>query len=157
MHTQGKLRQGEPINPKLVARYSTAELWTTGGQRIADCSLGDAGEDREDNARRLFACWNACEGIDTETLEAGHEPVTADYLREICHEYGKLTNGEDDPDWGWFVNGDKYGPYLKMDRKRCEVWTSIHTFLCHVDDRQQLAHLLLGMKVKTAARGEVTA
>lgn len=87
-------------------------------------------------------------------VDAGKEPVTAEYLREICHEYGKLTNGKDDPDWGWFVNGNNYGPYLKMDRTRCEVWTTIHTFFCYVDDREQLAHLLLGMKVKTKGGGQ---
>jgi len=34
-----------------------------------------SGIESKANARRLVACWNACEGISTEALEHGHEVV----------------------------------------------------------------------------------
>jgi hypothetical protein len=40
-----------------------------GGQYIGFVSDSDAITDWEANARRLVACWNACEGLSTEALE----------------------------------------------------------------------------------------
>ena len=39
---------------------------------VEDAWEGD--EEAEANARRLVACWNACEGISTEALEGDEAP-----------------------------------------------------------------------------------
>ena len=39
------------------------------GHSVAMTFLISQSEHDEANARRLVACWNACEGLDTETLE----------------------------------------------------------------------------------------
>jgi hypothetical protein len=53
-HTQGKLKAQE-------SRIYFADL--AGGFDIRNCPSPEA------NARRLVACWNACEGISTDALE----------------------------------------------------------------------------------------
>lgn len=65
-HTQGKLELAE--NPLEIIG---------GGMDIAFCGPAkgfnmDEYPVRRANARRLVACWNACEGISTETLENGN-------------------------------------------------------------------------------------
>lgn len=64
-HTPGKLT----IQPYVDAIYLLAE----DGSEIA--SVADRCIDLRgmppDNARRLKTCWNACDGISTEALEAG--------------------------------------------------------------------------------------
>jgi hypothetical protein len=62
------------------------EIQTETGRSIA--FVGDD-DDRVDNARRLVAAWNACEGISTEELEDG----AIQKLREIAE------NPPDIEDW----------------------------------------------------------
>jgi hypothetical protein len=44
----------------------------------------------EDNARRIVACWNACDGIATEDLESGSDTATA-YWQRIVKERDGLS------------------------------------------------------------------
>ncbi len=76
-HTEGKL-QVEIVGD-------------TGGENpVHVCEIGNdhvrVGEYiTEANARRLVACWNACEGLDTETLESGRVTMvdaTDNYVAE---------------------------------------------------------------------------
>lgn len=63
-HTQGKLSVDAHKN--IVAE---------GGGLVAFPGIA-AGFDQEANARRLVACWNACEGISTEELESERSSST---------------------------------------------------------------------------------
>ena len=66
---------------------------------VLDCAEGeDAGHDNritlgeylsEANARRLAACWNACEGLSTEALEAGMVKELLDALTDLVGGCGK--------------------------------------------------------------------
>ena len=62
-HTNGRLYplQGDPS-------VLHAEQGTRGRRVCCTESFGDKNENNA-NARRLAACWNACDGIPTETLE----------------------------------------------------------------------------------------
>lgn len=64
-HTQGRLHVGEGNAGQRI-------IYDQRGWAIADAKLFRGrrreGEDIQ-NARRLVACWNACEGIPTEALE----------------------------------------------------------------------------------------
>ena len=46
-----------------------------------------------DNARRLVACWNACEGIQTEHVE---QMIFFRTLRENAHSYAELERDRDE-------------------------------------------------------------
>jgi hypothetical protein len=80
-HTPGPAR---PVIGRNGLGETFPNYWTVeiGNIRIADCFGEVVGEQDEDggdvflpdgqvaaNARRLAACWNACEGLDTKTLE----------------------------------------------------------------------------------------
>ena len=41
------------------------------------------------NMRRLVACWNACQGVDTDALEA--QPVRAQSTRQRNQKYNRAT------------------------------------------------------------------
>lgn len=66
-HTQGKLthkRLGVIVGGPFV------EFARGSGQKQLAIVCGvDDGSEIEDNARRLVACWNACEGVPTDALE----------------------------------------------------------------------------------------
>lgn len=65
-HTPGEATI-DPDDPSTV-------LFGVEGERYADFSPGAYGKVSPveiANARRLAACWNACQGVPTETLEAG--------------------------------------------------------------------------------------
>lgn len=51
------------------------------GHSVAMTFLISQSEHDEANARRLVACWNACEGISTESLESG-QPMMAVFQKE---------------------------------------------------------------------------
>ena len=67
----------------IMHRQNSVEAWVAGhapddpyGDEDA-CDVTYLGEiDGEANARRLVACWNACQGIETETLEKAAEHGT---------------------------------------------------------------------------------
>lgn len=65
-HTQGRLHVGDGNNARRI-------IYDERGWAVADAKLFHArrqeSEDIE-NARRLVACWNACEGVSTDDLEA---------------------------------------------------------------------------------------
>ncbi|WP_133306462.1 hypothetical protein [Pseudomonas sp. LS-2] len=48
----------------------------------ADVIDPETGKPSEENARRLVACWNACEGIPTDALEKGRISSDAFQLKE---------------------------------------------------------------------------
>jgi hypothetical protein len=69
-HTSGLLRTVTPEErfaiTGLVPVENGSEWSGNGGLWVAGCT----GPDRYANARRLVACWNACDGVPTEVLEA---------------------------------------------------------------------------------------
>lgn len=65
-HTQGPLK-ALPVHESGWVDIYKANKHETNGLPI----ISTRHENSEANARRLVACWNACEGIDTEDLEAG--------------------------------------------------------------------------------------
>jgi len=74
MHTEGKLT----ISPDL--------RWIIGadGNRVASTggALTRSLEQNEANARRLVACWNACDGLPQDALDGGW---TASGLSKFAH------------------------------------------------------------------------
>jgi hypothetical protein len=72
MHTEGKLEYAH--RQRGDGMYST-ELFDAKGVTVASAAWypikTETGTttNREENARRLVACWNACDGIDTASLE----------------------------------------------------------------------------------------
>lgn len=55
---------------RLTVRGGYSIYADDGKTPVADTCLTNSVPDNDEaNARRLVACWNACEGIDTETLE----------------------------------------------------------------------------------------
>lgn len=62
-HTPGRIQ---------LAKEFDGHIMTTDGLAVADCCLDYSSLDHDQqvsNARRLVACWNACEGVSTEALE----------------------------------------------------------------------------------------
>ena len=56
--------------PGRLAVRGGYSIYTTDGTPVADtCLTASIPDNDEANARRLVACWNACEGIQTELLE----------------------------------------------------------------------------------------
>lgn len=74
-HTPGRL--------KVFSAYATPEIRTQDDAFVANTSPYN-----EANARRLVACWNACEGIDTEYLE-GDESLPH-YARRLMTQRDEL-------------------------------------------------------------------
>jgi hypothetical protein len=62
-HTEGLLRIGTP------PPNGEQTIGTQNGLMLFVAACGN-GVPTEANARRLVACWNACEGVPTEVLEA---------------------------------------------------------------------------------------
>lgn len=64
---------------RLVVRGGYSIYTAEGDIPIADaCDSIDCGSDEiEENARRLAACWNACDGIGTGSLLSGYALITA--------------------------------------------------------------------------------
>jgi hypothetical protein len=64
-HTKGPIEAERDGNGHLA-------LWTGNTNLLVEGMLDREGlptEEREENARRLVACWNACQGIETDALE----------------------------------------------------------------------------------------
>lgn len=62
-HTPGRIQ---------LAKEFDGHIMTMDGLAVADCCLDYSSLDHDQqvsNARRLVACWNACEGVSTEALE----------------------------------------------------------------------------------------
>lgn len=75
-HTQGQLVTGS-------SELDQMDLISEDGLEFVAAmhEFGSMPGKREANARRLAACWNACEGVSTEDLEADH-----------AHKGGPLLN-----------------------------------------------------------------
>lgn len=71
-HTPGRVEhdmRGYPHSDvRSVSGRKIANTWGTGHPKTAEAYKRRTEEDRA-NARRLVACWNACEGLSTEALE----------------------------------------------------------------------------------------
>lgn len=63
-HTKGLIYAGCEDDPK------SGDIYADDGSLIAECFVNGKPKTREANARRLAACWNACNGISTKTLES---------------------------------------------------------------------------------------
>ena len=76
-HTQGRLRASTNVGANLrsysqSAAITSEDVSSFGGTQLVAGCFGDVlgGEAQAAaNARRLVACWNACEGVPTELLE----------------------------------------------------------------------------------------
>lgn len=75
-HTEGKLKYAR--RKRLDGMYST-ELFDENGETVATAAWypvkteNGTTTNREANARRLVACWNACEIFSTEDIERANE------------------------------------------------------------------------------------
>jgi|GEM_PF-4942883 len=76
MHTEGKLRQ----DANLISDENGFFIASTYGEGIA--------KDKE-NARRLVACWNACDGLPTDILESMVNPAAT--YTALMKERGELV------------------------------------------------------------------
>ena len=73
---------------RLVVRGGYS-IYTTDGTPVADtCLTASIPDNDEANARRLVACWNACEGIDTEYLEG--DDSLPHYARRLMAQRDEL-------------------------------------------------------------------
>jgi hypothetical protein len=76
-HTKGRIRIIElaGANPSWLAAVDEQD---DGGDLICCAPDGEVSMERwPANARRLVACWNACDGISTEALEKAGDAVKA--------------------------------------------------------------------------------
>lgn len=62
------------------------ELITSNGETV--CTFTD--EPNKANARRLLACWNACDGVSTENLEAN------DSVKALADNYNAIKAQRDE-------------------------------------------------------------
>lgn len=80
-HTQGRL----------IVRCGYSIYADEGKTPVADtCLTASVPDNDEANARRLVACWNACEGISTEALER------SDVIASMQGERRRLETQRDD-------------------------------------------------------------
>ena len=57
---------------------------------------GTAPVERDANAHRLAACWNACQGIPTEMMEYADVKKLIAVAKEACkHTYSNLADADD--------------------------------------------------------------
>jgi len=73
-HTQGKLT------------FRGFSIYAADGKTpVADtCLTASVAQHDEANARRLVACWNACEGVSTEWLEAQTDPDSEELFGKVA-------------------------------------------------------------------------
>lgn len=76
-HTKGFLSAGCEDDPK------SGDIYADDGSLIAECFINGDPETKEANARRLAACWNACDGLTNEFLEISK---TGDYVIRLIRE-----------------------------------------------------------------------
>lgn len=100
-HTQGKLIAGEEVrssgwvdildenNSRLPVAYATPATYSEAG-----CPIERRDEETIANARRLVACWNACEGISTDALESGVTLIEAFQREEIRADIAERQRDE---------------------------------------------------------------
>lgn len=74
-YTQGRAR---------IATETAATVVAAGKREICECYADGEVQDREDeeNARRIVALWNACDGVTTERLEAGGVRAAMNFAAE---------------------------------------------------------------------------
>jgi hypothetical protein len=88
-HTPGRLKVGQHLG-SLSSFCIHMDVGDKGrGTEIVEAVCGLSTEQRLANARRLVACWNACEGISTENLE-DNLPVI-----ELAHLYNDVIEQRD--------------------------------------------------------------
>ena len=74
-HTPGRLKVGQHLG-SLSSFCIHMDVGDKGrGAEIVEAVCGLSTEQRLANARRLVACWNACEGIPTEEMESKGLPL----------------------------------------------------------------------------------
>ena len=92
-HTQGRLSQGRTLSTRITQRWSQEE-WERNEARerclvFADFTPIDEGRGRRlvaechqgaEDARRLVACWNACEGMEDPETEVAALRKDSEYL-----------------------------------------------------------------------------
>lgn len=83
-HTPGKL-----VFKKVEREQGNYDINSDEGFFVAE-TIGGFGAGEEANARRLVACWNACDGLYTESLERG-KPL-ADQLVDALNQRDALLD-----------------------------------------------------------------
>jgi hypothetical protein len=98
IHTQGKLKVGAVSHTgqyaEIDAVSNTAWQGAYPWERLALCYGDEDYPDQgskimEANARRLVACWNACEGISTAALEGKADDIL-EYNITLLHQRDEL-------------------------------------------------------------------
>jgi hypothetical protein len=79
-HTQGRIEVAQILGGDWIVQ--TVERNKFGQAALIAANLTEA------NARRLTACWNACEGLSTEQLEVLKKPVPSNILALIGERDG---------------------------------------------------------------------
>jgi hypothetical protein len=73
-HTRGLLK---------VTYSEISKIKAENGAVVATCHRLDSLTNLEANARRFAACWNACDGLDTSSLETGAlQRATAEIIEQ---------------------------------------------------------------------------
>ena len=113
-HTPGKLVVAEHTDERCAIRSTTPVAHGLPGKIVAD--VGYSGYENTDatNARRLVACWNACDGVPTDALEQidGLAKAVLPY-HQIKAQRDELLHALHDMLAGWQyirrTHGDLYG------------------------------------------------
>ena len=110
-HTQGRLTHAPQVG--MPGHCTLAQIWGPDGRSIACIDSTDDPKVATANARRLAACWNACEGIPTPDLEVDNVRFTEmlrertelraqrDAARQALNSLLDAINHDDDG--GWFI------------------------------------------------------
>lgn len=95
-HTQGRLVVGERVGDRVQLKHTHGDVPGAISLVVAQVTARESWRaEGEANARRLAACWNACEGLETSWLEGvklGDFPVTGVHkeLEEAMAERDQL-------------------------------------------------------------------
>lgn len=79
-HTQGRLVAYKYEDGKLFISNGHLQVASVTTAASMDCSIKQ--DEAEANTRRFVACWNACDGIATEILEAGKIVTIAAHMAQ---------------------------------------------------------------------------
>lgn len=79
------------VTDQRFIRYSDGERHV-----IARCTRPNADNMSEtsDVARRFVACWNACDGVETELIEAAGDGLLAKSLKQVGQKHDSLRSTE---------------------------------------------------------------
>lgn len=83
-HTQGLLT----VNPVQLNQIATSD----GSLEVAMVTALHPAEVTIDNARRLVVCWNACDGVETDLIEAAGDGLLAKSLKRVGQQHDHTSH-----------------------------------------------------------------